>query len=104
MMKYLPVSIEQLRDSYTYDDVNNTYCDESVYGSPYPPFGEVVDYVNNDNGTVTLYVDVVWPDKNSDYAFTNVIVVQPFDDGSFRFLSNHVEEKELELPPIANDK
>lgn len=38
--------------------------------------------------------------KNSDCAFVNKLVVQTFSDGTFRILSNHVEEKELELPTI----
>ena len=31
----------------------------------------------------------------------NQIVVQPFEDGTFRYLSNSIEQKELDLPPIA---
>lgn len=45
--------------------------------------------------------DGVWPDYNSDYAFTSVIVVKPFDDGTFRIISNDVTEQELKLPPVA---
>ena len=32
-----------------------------------------------------------------DYAFTNQIVVRLFPDGPFRYLSDTVEQKELEL-------
>lgn len=42
-------------------------------------------------------VDAVWADYNSDLAFTNRIVVQPFADGTFRYLSNAIEEKEREV-------
>lgn len=101
MTTYFPVSVEQLREHCGYDANSNTYAYEMIYASPYPPFGEVVDYRWNDDGTITLIVDGVWADYNSDLAFQNVIVVQPFEDGSFRYLSNFVEEKELELPPIA---
>lgn len=34
----------------------------------------------------------------SDLAFTNRIVVQSFDDGTFRYLSNSIEQKELKVP------
>lgn len=101
MTTYFPVSVEQLREHCGYDASSNTYIYEMIYSSPYPPFGEVVDYRYNEDGTITLIVDGVWADYNSDFAFQNVIVVQPFEDGSFRYLSNSVEEKELELPPIA---
>ncbi len=101
MTTYFPVSVEQLREHCGYDASSNTYTYEMICASPYPPFGEVVDYRYNEDGTITLIVDGVWADYNSDFAFQNVIVVQPFEDGSFRYLSNFVEEKELELPPIA---
>lgn len=62
-----------------------------IFASPYPPFGEVVDYSENIDGTITLIVDGVWADYNSDLAFTNTIVVEPFGDGTFRYLSNTIE-------------
>lgn len=101
MMTYLPVSIQQLRENYQYDDTTDSYWYEQIFASPYPPFGEVVDYHYNDDGTITLFADAVWADYNSDIAFTNKIVIQPLENGKWRYLSNHVEEKELELPPIA---
>ncbi len=98
MTTYFPVSIEQLREKCGYDEVSNSYEYEMIFASPYPPFGEVVDYTENPDGTITLVVDGVWADYNSDIAFTNIIVVQPFDDGTFRYLSNTIEQKELEVP------
>ena len=101
MTIYFPVSIEQLREHCGYDEGNYSYDYQKTYGSPYEPFGEVVDYMMNTDGTITLIVDGVWPDYNSDLAFRNKLVVQPFRDGTFRYLSNSVEQMELELPPIA---
>ena len=104
MTTYFPVSIEQLREYRGYDEGSNSYEYEMIYASPYPPFGEVVDYTKNADGTITLIVDGVWPDYNSDLAFRNTVVVQPFEDGTFRYLSNSIEQIELELPPIARTK
>ena len=104
MTTYFPVSVEQLRKNCKYDESSNSYEYEMIYASPYPPFGEVVDYTENADGTITLIVDGVWPDYNSDLAFRNKIVVQPFEDGTFRYLSNSIEQIELELPPIARRK
>lgn len=101
MTTYFPVSVEQLREHCGYDEGSNSYEYEMIYASPYPPFGEVVDYTQNADGTITLIVDGVWPDYNSDLAFRNTVVVQPFEDGTFRYLSNSIEQIELELPPIA---
>ena len=96
--------LEQLREYCGYDEGSNSYEYEMIYASPYPPFGEVVDYTKNADGTITLIVDGVWPDYNSDLAFRNTVVVQPFEDGTFRYLSNSIEQIELELPPIARTK
>ena len=104
MTTYFPVSIEQLREYCGYDEGSNSYEYEMIYASPYPPFGEVVDYTKNADGTITLIVDGVWPDYISDLAFRNTVVVQPFEDGTFRYLSNSIEQIELELPPIARTK
>lgn len=64
----------------------------------------MVDYTENSDGTITLIVDGVWADYNSDCAFTNRIVVQPFEDGTFRYLANSIEQKELELPVIGKNE
>ena len=104
MTTYFPVSVEQLRKNCKYDERSNGYEYEMIYASPYPPFGEVVDYTKNADGKITLIVDGVWPDYNSDLAFRNTVVVQPFEDGTFRYLSNSIEQIELELPPIARTK
>lgn len=104
MTTYFPVSVEQLRKHCEYDESSNSYEYEMIYASPYSPFGEVVDYTKNADGKITLIVDGVWPDYNSDLAFRNTVVVQPFEDGTFRYLSNSIEEIELELPPIARTK
>lgn len=98
MTTYFPVSVEQLREKCGYDENSRSYAYDMIFSRQYPPFGEVVDYTENSDGTVTLVVDAVWADYNSDLAFTNRIVVQPFGDGTFRYLSNSIEEKELEAP------
>lgn len=100
MTTCLPVSVEQLREYCGYHADTDSYEYEMIFPRQFPPFGEVVDYTRNDDGTLTLYVDGVWPDYDSDYAFANRIVVQPFADGTFRYLSNFIEQKELEIPKV----
>ncbi len=103
MTAYFPVSREQLRKCCGYDEGRDGYPFERIHVNPYPPFGEVVDYKENEDGTVTLMVDGVWPDYDSDCAFTNQITVRPGKDGRFQYLSNCVQEKELALPVTAGN-
>ncbi|ODM07269.1 DUF6070 family protein [Eisenbergiella tayi] len=98
MTACLPVTPEQLRQHCGYDEGSRSYPYEKILPRQHPPFGEVVDYTRNADGTITLIVDGVWPDYNSDCAFTNRLLVQPQKDGSFRYLSNSIEEKELKIP------
>ncbi len=100
MTTCFPVSVEQVRNYCGYDAGSNSYEYEMIFPRQFPPFGEVVDYTQNGDGTITLYVDGVWPDYNSDYAFSNCIVVQPFEDGTFRYLSNSIEKQELDIPVV----
>ena len=92
MTTYLSVAVSDLRTVYEYDETTETYRQETVYNSPYPPFLEVTDYKYNSDGTITLYADGVWPDYNSDYAFTSAIVVNPFEDGTFLFVISQLVE------------
>ena len=92
MTTYFPVTAGQLREHCGYDEDSGSYEYEKMHVTQYPPFGEVVDYTENADETITLIVDGVWPDHNTDLAFRNTVVVQPFEDGTFRYLSNSVEK------------
>lgn len=102
MMTYFPVTVDQLREQCKYDVVTNTYKYEMSISQPLPPFPEVVDYIENGDGTLTLFVDGVWPNQDSDYAFTNQIVVRPLENGAFCYLSNAIQKQELDIPVAGN--
>ena len=97
MTTYFPVTAGQLRERCGYDEGSGSYEYEKMHVTQYPPFGEVVDCTENADGTITLIVDGVWPDRNTDLAFRNTVVVQPFEDGTFRYLSNCVQEISPEI-------
>ena len=85
MTTYFPVTATQLREHCGYDEDSGSYKYEKMHV-------KVVEYTENADGTITLIVDGVWPDRNTDLAFRNTVVVQPFEDGTFRYLSNSVEK------------
>ena len=90
MTTYFPVSREMLRSKCGYDAASDSYPYEMIFAVPHAPFGEVVDYSISADGTITLFVEGVWIDYDTDCAFTSEIVVQPFADGTFRYLSNRI--------------
>ena len=55
-------------------------------------------YIYNDAGTVSHIVDAVWADKGSDIAFRNTLTVKPEEDGTFKYMSNHIEKMECDIP------
>lgn len=90
--------LEELRKHCGYDMESNTYDSGTFFYRGTSPFGEVVDYLDNSDGTLTLYVDAVWPDRNTDCAFKNEIVIKPYGDGTCQYLSNKVQKIELDIP------
>lgn len=98
MLSMFPVTVTELMDKCDYNPEKDSYRYHVILGKQYPPFGEVVDYTYNDDGTVSLIVDAVWADKGSDIAFRNTLTVKPEDDGTFKYMSNHIEKMECDIP------
>ena len=98
MLSMFPVTVTELRDNCDYNSEKDSYRYHVILGKQYPPFGEVVDYSYNDDGTVSLIVDAVWADKGSDIAFRNTLTVKPEEDGTFKYMSNHIEKMECDIP------
>ena len=57
---------------------------------PYEPYAEVVDFREQDDGTVRLWVEAVWEEKMTDRAVTSELVVRPLENGGFIYVSNQV--------------
>lgn len=98
MLSMFPVTVTELRDNCDYNPEKDSYRYHVILGKQYPPFGEVVDYSYNDDGTVSLIVDAVWADEGSDIAFRNTLTVKPEEDGTFKYMSNHIEKMECDIP------
>ena len=67
--------------------------------SPNIPYPEVISYEKNEDGTIKLTVNVVWPEKYLEKAFCHEVVIRPLNDGGFQYVSNHVipSEKNVEF-------
>ena len=62
------------------------------------PFGEVVDYLDNSDGTLTLYVDAVWQIGILIVLLKMKLSLKPYGDGTCQYLSNKVQKIELDIP------
>ena len=97
IMKYLPVTKEQIREYAVFDEENQTYYWARLGCFNYAPtfFGtslpEVVDIKENQDGTVTLTVEAVCDMVICDDAvITHELTVRFAEDGSFQYLGNEI--------------
>lgn len=96
MTKYLPVTAEQLREYASYDAESGTYDWVMLGVGNYAPNAfwisvpEVTGIRENEDGTVTLTVDVVCEKKGNDDFYTHEVTLRILDDGKAMYLSNHI--------------
>lgn len=102
---FLPVEIEELRERTTYDEETKTYqyrprgmFDHGL--TPYVPVPEVVDHQKNEDGTLTLTVDAVWPEESTEKALRHEVTIQPLENGGFQYISNHVLPSEENIDSV----
>lgn len=97
ILEHFEISVGELRKLLRYDANNNCYIyrprgfDEHDYADiPYP---EVAGYENNDDGSVTLMVNAVFPTDDTSGLFSHKITVTE-KDGKIRYLSNEIVRNE----------
>lgn len=92
---YFQINSEKLQKRTTYHKESNTYQyrPRGMYDfapTPYIPYPEVVSYEENEDETITLIVNAVWPEESTEQAFSHELVVRPLLDGGVQYVSNHV--------------
>ena len=103
-LKYFNMDAETLQKRTVYHKENQMYQYRPrgmhdaarITNIPYP---EVVDCIQNSDGTLTLTVDAIWPAKMMDKAFSHQVVIRPMEDGSFQYVSNAVIPLENAVEP-----
>lgn len=102
MIEYLPVTAEQLKSYGVYDAESQTYAWEILGRGNYVPdaFGsstpEITGIKENQDGTVTLMVDVICETLGEEDVINHQVTVQFKEDGSVYYLSNQVLNNKLE--------
>ena len=94
IMPYFNIDSDTLQSKVTYfsEDETYQYKPRGFYEIEYPdiPYSEVVNYMENNNGTITLTVNAVYPHGSTSKLFAHEVVVRLFGDGSFQYVSNQV--------------
>lgn len=91
---YFNIDHETLRSKTTYipELAAYEYRPRGFYEGEYPviAYPEVVSYTENEDGTVTLHINAVYPGGNMSKEFSHTTVIRPFSEGSFQYVSNEI--------------
>ena len=94
IMTYFNVGKEALRRETTYipEKAAYEYRPRGFYEVEYPdiPYPEVVDYTENQDGTITLIVNAVYPNSNTSMAYSHRTVICPLDGDYCQYVSNQM--------------
>lgn len=73
------------------------YRPRGFYEAEYPdiPYPEVVDYTENQDGTITLIVNAVYPNSNTSKAYSHKTVIRPLEGDCFQYVSNQMISSSL---------
>ena len=91
---YFNMDQETLRSKTTYisELAAYEYRPRGFYEVEYPDiaYPEVVSYTENEDGTVTLHVNAVYPNGNMSKEFSHTTVIRPLSEDSFQYVSNEI--------------
>lgn len=94
LQTYLQADHAVIAENADYREESQTYRyrPRGLYDSehPYGPYPEVVDYEELDDGTIKLTINAVWVREMQDAAFSSELVIEPMENGKFRYVSNHI--------------
>lgn len=82
----------QQETTYFSEDAAYEYRPRGFYEAEYPdiPYPEVVSYTENQDGTVTLIINAVYPNDNTSVAYSHRTVIRPLDGDCFQYVSNQI--------------
>ena len=68
------------------------YRPRGFYEVEYPDiaYPEVVGYTENEDGTVMLIINAVYPNGNMSKEFSHTTVIRPLSEESFQYVSNEI--------------
>ena len=94
IISYFSMTSETLQSKTTYfsEDATYEYKPRGFYEIEYPeiPYPEVVNYAENNDGTMTLTINVVFPGQIISKVYTHEVVIRPLEDGGVQYVSNRI--------------
>lgn len=91
---YFNIDSKTLQSKTVYHQEDSTYeykprgFEEIEY--PEYPYSEVTEYIENNDGTITLMVRVVFPYRGDSNVYAHEVTVRPLDNGGVQYVSNKI--------------
>ena len=107
--EYFNISNEKLKELAKYNNENNTFLWSRIGCLSYSPdisgepFAEVIDKVDNSDGTFTLVISTVWEWYNTDCAFVEELTIRKTENG-FQYVSNKIRQSDNNRVPIYKNR
>lgn len=108
ILPYFDISLNEFREKALYDDNSDTYpwqeinVDNVAYFPTLMP--EVTGRRENEDGTITLTVDVMCLDRKADPLFTHEVTVRADGKGNFQYLANQITYTSDDALPDSNSR
>ncbi len=103
IMTYLDIDEEVLRSKTKYisEAKSYEYRPRGFFDAEYPevPYPEVVGCRENDDGTITLTVNAVYPKHRLSKAYAHEVVIRQLEDGGVQYVSNRILPTEGDFKP-----
>lgn len=94
IMTYFHIDSEALQAKTIYypEETAYEYRPRGFYEAEYPewPYSEVVAFTENDDRTISLTVNVVFPYAGISKVYAHEVVVRPLENGGVQYVSNHI--------------
>lgn len=93
LMKYFNITSAEIKKWAVYDANTDSYpiaMPEMFGKESSKPVPEVTGYNENEDGTITLYVDALFVEYGTDKAFSHAVTIKVEKDGNFKYISNHI--------------
>lgn len=96
------IKSEQIQKNAAYDPDTQKYRyrprGSYEYQFPYEPYSEVISYEKLNDGKLKLVIEAVWEIEMMDQAIKSELVVEPLEEGNFRYVSNTVLRPKEDRP------
>ena len=105
ILPYFDITPEKLRENAQYNEAEDCYfwypiqTNDYAFLKYYTIEPQVTSIHENQDGTITIYVELLSTDLKTDCLFSHAVTIRPFENGAFEYVANKITyQTEYGLP------